>query len=142
MTTRELIHTVRVVQEFSDELEADLLEHYAIDLLDLWRERLSLRRVSVLIKGLMHKEGRSQLLAALDETTVWSTQDHLMARVSDALELSNFLFLKAHSESASNLTPPDPLPRPGAASAAPEEPAEEFASGDELARFFQEMSNM
>ncbi|MEU3351297.1 hypothetical protein [Streptomyces sp. NPDC037389] len=65
-----------------------------------------------------------------------------MARISDAMELSNYLFLKAHSENASTLDPPDPLPRPGAPPTAPEEPVEDFATGGELAQFFQEMSTM
>ncbi|MCC3773670.1 hypothetical protein K6I33_006888 [Streptomyces sp. UNOB3_S3] len=65
-----------------------------------------------------------------------------MARISDAMELSNYLFLKAHSDNASTLAPPDPLPRPGAASVAPEEPVEDFATGAELSQFFQEMSTM
>lgn len=73
---------------------------------------------------------------------MWSTQDHLLARVSDALELSNYLFLKAHSDSAADLNPPDPLPRPGVPDQAPEEPAEEFATGAELSQFLQEMSSM
>ncbi|GAA0455839.1 hypothetical protein ACFQ2B_26105 [Streptomyces stramineus] len=105
---------------------------------------MSLRRVSVLIKALLRKPGRSVLLAALDESAEWSTQDHLMARVSDALELSNYLFLKANSDAAADLSPPDPLPRPGSPTPVPvqEEPSEGFASGADLAEFFQQMSNM
>ncbi|MEU5186996.1 hypothetical protein AB0G83_07550 [Streptomyces klenkii] len=111
-----------------------------MDLLDLWRGRLSLRRVGVLVKALLRKPGRSAVLAAVDESAVWSTQDHLMARVSDALELSNYLFLKVHSDSADDLSPPDPLPRPGAPDPEPESPAD-FASGAELSQFLQEISN-
>ncbi|MBF6056172.1 hypothetical protein GO002_30550 [Streptomyces eurocidicus] len=77
----------------------------------------------------------------MDESAVWSTQDHLMARVSDALELSNYLFLKAHSDSAEDLSPPDPLPRPGTPDPGLAESAEDFASGAELSQFLQEITN-
>ncbi|MGW3232472.1 hypothetical protein [Kitasatospora sp. NPDC001095] len=123
-------------------MEADLLEFYGVDLLDLWRGRLSLRRVHVLISSLMHKPGRSVLLAELDETTQWGTAEHLMARVSDALELSNYLFIKANSESSADLPIPEPIPRPGAEALELPAPEPDFASGDQLADFFTRMSNL
>ncbi|MFF1908621.1 hypothetical protein [Kitasatospora sp. NPDC058218] len=131
-----------MVQEFPDELEADLLEHFGIDLLDLWRGRLSLRRVHVLINSLMHKPGRSALLAAMDETTQWGTAEHLLARVSDALELSNFLFIKANSEDAGDLPLPAPVPRPGNDSPELASSEPDFADGSELSDFFSRMSNL
>jgi hypothetical protein len=134
--------TVRVIKEYPEELEADLLEFFGIDLLDLWRGRLSLRRVHLLINSLMHKAGRSTLLATMDESTQWGSTEHLLARVSDALELSNYLFLRANS-SEKDIPLPEPLPRPGSDEPVKSKPAEsEFASGEELTNFFTQMNNL
>lgn len=116
------------------------MEHFGVDLLDLWRGRLSLRRLGVLIKALMAKPGRSMLLAALDESSAWSITDHLTARVSDALELSNFLFIKANSSDADDLAPPEPLKRPGHIELPEPEPV--FATGEQLSAFMANMSNL
>ncbi|WP_333745379.1 hypothetical protein [Streptomyces sp. IBSBF 2950] len=90
----------------------------------------------------MHKAGRSTLLATMDETTQWGSSEHLLARVSDALELSNFLFLKANSNDK-NIPLPEPLPRPGSPEPVKSKPAEhEFASGEELSNFFTQMNNL
>ncbi|OKH95415.1 hypothetical protein AB852_00670 [Streptomyces uncialis] len=129
------------MRQFGDELEADLLEFFGVDLLDLWRGRLSLRRVHVLVQSLVRKPGRSTLVAAMDESASWSPTDFLMARVSDALELSNFLFLKAHSSEAAEIEPPVPIPRPG--DPEPVGRAEyEFASGEELSGFFSQLGSL
>jgi hypothetical protein len=132
--------TVRVVRDFGDELEADLLEFFRVDLLDLWRGRLSLRRVSVLVRSLAHKPGRSTWLATVDESAAWSVHDYLLARVSDALGLSNFLFIKANSEDSGGLEIPQAIPRPGTAE--PEQTAPEFADGREVADWFARMNQM
>ncbi|CCB74398.1 protein of unknown function [Streptantibioticus cattleyicolor NRRL 8057 = DSM 46488] len=72
----------------------------------------------------------------MDPAAEWSTSDYLLARVSDALELNTYLYLKVHSEDGSNLTAPEPIPRPGE-----EKPTEEFeyASGEEVAHFLTHM---
>ncbi|MGW6597910.1 hypothetical protein [Streptomyces sp. NPDC055036] len=132
---------VRVVRDFPEELEADLLEFFQVDLLDLWRGRLSLRRLGVLINSLMAKTGRSTLLRAMDERSEWSESDYLLARISDALELSNFLFIKANSEDAQDLEMPDPIPRPGQPE--PQQPKpDEFSSPRELTDFFGRMNSL
>ncbi|MCZ4119037.1 hypothetical protein [Streptomyces sp. H39-S7] len=139
------METVYAIREYPDELEADLKEFFGVDLLDLWRGRLSLRSIHVYIKSLMHKPGRSVLLAVMDETTQWGTTEHLLARVSDALELSNYLFLKANMSdaAASERVPlPAPIPRPGEDETATTEPALDFASGSEVSDFFVQMSQI
>ncbi|MEU1353885.1 hypothetical protein ABZ410_08265 [Streptomyces cinnamoneus] len=88
----------------------------------------------------MGKAGRSALLAAFDESATWSVQDHLSARISDALELANFFFLKANSTESQGLTPPDPIRRPGQPE--PARPETGFASGEELSAFLAGMSNI
>ncbi|MFJ8930596.1 hypothetical protein ACIRLA_28810 [Streptomyces sp. NPDC102364] len=133
---------VRLVREFPDELEADLLEFFGVDLLDLWRGRLTLRRIGVLLGSLMKKPGRSTLLMALDERASWPEGDYMLARISDALELSNFLFLKANvSESDSrDLELPPPITRPGDPEPQPN-PQPEFSDARELSDFFGRLNS-
>ncbi|WP_251018904.1 hypothetical protein [Streptomyces sp. ISL-11] len=88
----------------------------------------------------MGKPGQSSLLAVFDKSAVWSVQDHLAARISDALELANFFFLKANSSESGDLTPPEPIRRPGQPE--PEKPAHSFASGEELSAFLADMNNL
>ncbi|MCM1967793.1 hypothetical protein [Streptomyces sp. G1] len=111
-----------------------------MDLLDLWRGRLSLRRIGVLVASLCRKPGRSTLLAAMDGSTAWDTSEHLLARISDGIELSNFLFIQANSAEETGLEPPTPLPRPGQPEPEPERV--DFASGTEVASFFTQMNNL
>lgn len=131
---------VRVIREFQDELEADLMEFFGVDLLDLWRGRLSIRRIGVLIDSLMRKQGRSTLLMAMDERASWTETDYLLARLSDAAELSNYLFLKANAESSDDLEPPTPLSRPGDPEPEPV-PQTTFATGEEVTAFFGRMNS-
>ncbi|WP_234431752.1 hypothetical protein [Streptomyces sp. NRRL S-241] len=133
---------VRVIQDYQDELEADLLEFFQVDLLDLWRGRLSLRRVGVLINSLMKKPGRSTLLEAMDERTRWGESDYLLARISDALELSNYLFFKANAEDSDDLEQPDPIPRPGEPEPEPEPEETQFSSATELSTFLGQMNSL
>lgn len=120
-----------------------MLEFFGVDLLDLWRGRLSLRRIWVLIRSLMNKPGRSTLLMAMDERARWPESNYMLARVSDALELSNFLFLKANvaESEAKNLELPPPITRPGEPEPQPErEP--EFSDAQELTAFFGRLNSL
>lgn len=117
------------------------MEFFHTDLLDLWRGRLSLRRVGVLIDALMRKPGRSALLMAMDERASWSESDYLLARLSDAAELSNFLFIKANAEETEDLELPTPLTRPGDPDPQPiSQP--DFSSGAEVSAFFGRMNSL
>ncbi|MFI5877532.1 hypothetical protein ACIBAH_34885 [Streptomyces sp. NPDC051445] len=132
-----------MIREFHDELEADLLEFFNVDLLDVWRGRLSIRRIGVLIDSLMRKPGKSTLLMAMDERAAWSESDYLLARVSDALELSNFLFLKANASESDDLEFPAPVTRPGDPEPSQQPaPQPEFASGQEVVDFFGRMNSL
>ncbi|WP_240679035.1 MULTISPECIES: hypothetical protein [unclassified Streptomyces] len=129
------------MQEYPDELEADLLEFFQVDILDFWRGRLSLRRIGVLIKSLLRKPGRSLLLQALDEKAEWDEPTYLLARSSDALELTNHLLLKAHFDPAQtkDLALPPKIPRPGEDEPAPEV---EMSSPQEVMSLFQAMNSL
>ncbi|MFE2075192.1 hypothetical protein [Streptomyces misionensis] len=89
----------------------------------------------------MTKPGRSALLMAMDERASWSETDYLLARMSDALELSNFLFIKAHAEDTDGLDLPTPVTRPGQPEPQPE-PQQHFASGQEVVDFFGRMNSL
>lgn len=132
---------VYALQEHPEELESDLLEFFGVDLCDLWRGRLSLRRIAVLVRSLARRHGRSSLAAVMDEAAEWDTSDYLLARISDALEMSNYLFMKANASDSSNLPLPEPLPRPGH-EYEEQGPAYEHASGEEVSNFFTQMSSL
>lgn len=121
-----------------------MLEFFGLDLMDLWRGRLSFRRIGVCIKSLMRKAGRSVLIQSLDESASWTIQEHLLARVIDAQEASNYYFLMANSseESQGDIPTPEPVRRPGDPDPEEMEPEYEFASGAEVANFFNKMSNL
>lgn len=118
-----------------------MLQHFGVDLLDLWRGRLSLRRVSVLIGSLLRQTGRSVLAAAVDDAAAWSESEYLLARISDALELSNYLFYQANSgEGAEEYPQPIPLRRPGEEEPEPESATHTYASTEEVVDFFKRMT--
>src|SRR5690606_13752247 len=91
------------------------------------------------VKSLMKKPGRSTLLMALDESTEWTPEMYVAARISDAQELSNYLFIQANSaEDAEDIPMPEPIPRPGQPAAEDEKPKpEDFATGQEVVEWAQ-----
>lgn len=107
-----------------------------MDLLDLYRGKLSLRRANVLIKRLLRMPGRSALLSAIDERADWDTRDYLTANLVDELALANWLFIKANFKKAP--PEPKPTPRPGVhqneKKTAPQ--GQDFASPQEVADIF------
>lgn len=124
--------------EHSDTLEADLFEHFGIDILDYYRGILSLRRIWVLIKRLCNMPGRSAVAAAVDTQSEWGTPDYLLAEIIDRLELNNWLLVEINSEK-NDIPPPEPIPRPGVsveAKAEENRPRREFASPTEVAALF------
>ncbi|MEF3112420.1 hypothetical protein [Streptomyces chrestomyceticus] len=129
------------MRDYSDELEADLLEFFGIDLLDLWRGELSLRRLHVLISSLLSRQGSGALVRAVDESAMWSHESYLLARISDALEASNYLFIQANStEEDFGVDPPQPVWRPGAEVVEPEPEKPAMASPAELSEWFGAMN--
>jgi hypothetical protein len=121
-----------------------LHEFFHLDLNDFTRGRFPLQKLVALVKSLMRKPGRSTLLMALDPTTEWTPEMYVSARSSDALELGNYLFLQANSAEDADIPMPEPIPRPGAPEAPAEEKPkpEEFATGQEVAQFFNRMNNL
>lgn len=67
----------RLLDEYGDEIEADLLRVYQIDLLDFYRGALSVRRLGLLIR---HLPADSALVLAMNGgRPQWSLGDHLTA---------------------------------------------------------------
>lgn len=130
------------MQEFREELLADLHEFFHLDLLDFNRGRLPLYTIYACVRSLLKKPGQSTLLMALDESTKWNQETYLLARLSDGMELSNYLFLQANSAKDADIPMPEPLERPGQPRDEKPEPEEEFASGQELASWFNQMNNL
>ncbi|MGI5481262.1 hypothetical protein [Streptomyces lavendofoliae] len=135
-----------LVEEHAEALEADLLRHYGVDLLDWHRGRLSSRRLAVLVR---HMPRDSVLARALHgEAAEWTVGDYLLASAVDHLAEANWMFATVNQdEEAEALEYPVPVPRPGGApedgSAQPgEQPSEDAERRDtrpgpsELLHFF------
>ncbi|MGP2441694.1 hypothetical protein [Streptomyces sp. JW3] len=82
-----------------------------MDLLDWHRERLSSRRLAVLIKHLPRDSAVNRDLHG--EAADWSVTDHLLAAAVDHLAAANWMFASVNSEEGDQPEPPAPVPRPG-----------------------------
>ncbi|MEU8889209.1 hypothetical protein [Streptomyces sp. NPDC048442] len=100
------------VDEHAEALEADLLRHYGLDLLDWHRGGLSSRRLAVLVKHLPRDSAVARELHG--EAAEWEVTDHLLASVVDQLAESNWMFATVNQdEDAERLEFPEPVVRPG-----------------------------
>lgn len=66
-----------MLDEYGDEIEADLLREYNVDVLDFYRGKLSPRRLGVLVRELSADSSLSR--AQNDGQPPWSMRDHLLA---------------------------------------------------------------
>ena len=97
--------------------EADLQRYYGLDLVDVFRGTLTLRKVSVLVAGLpsdsLTMSAMAPALANLPEPDgtprQWSTEAHLLASVVDAVTQLTVAYVGAHSKSTPKW---EPMPRP------------------------------
>jgi hypothetical protein len=124
---------------------ADLREFFHVNLNDFEHGRFPVRDLVAFVKSLMRKPGRSTLLMAIDETAVWTPEMYVMARISDAAELNNYLFIQANqAEDAEPIEVPQPIQRPGEPDVPVQEKPkpEEFASGQEVAAWFGKMNSL
>lgn len=134
----------QVLIRHSDELEADLLMHFGVDLVDFWGGKLSLRRVGVLIRRLLAMHGRSAVSEAyLGEQAAWSNEAYIMADIRDSIEAGNYLFLSAHKSDGYRMPDFKPYPRPGLDSSLlvykSDEPEADWASPQEISQLFKRM---
>ncbi|WP_406131903.1 hypothetical protein [Streptomyces sp. NBC_00989] len=81
-----------------------------MDLLDWHRDRLSARRLTVLVRQLPHDSALNRELHG--EAADWSVTDHLLAAAVDHLAAANWMFASVNSEEGDQPDPPAPVPRP------------------------------
>lgn len=78
---------------------------YGVDLLDLWRGKLSLRKVRIYLDGLPRNCALSRAVDA--NATAWSLTDHLLAELLHSSRTANW-------QRSDGKTPPPPrIARPG-----------------------------
>lgn len=115
-------------------VEADLHRYYRIDLLDLYRGKLSVRKLLSLIWGLPH--GSALHIALHGDEARWTPGDYLLASAVDLLQVSNWLFVQANSKKGVRTPFPEPVKRPGKkTSAKPDQEPKRFASAQEVRSF-------
>jgi hypothetical protein len=133
------------MRDHPQQLEADLLQFFGVDLLDLWRRKLSIRRLCVLVMRLLAMPGQSSLAEAKwGDQARWGYREHLLADIVDRLNVANWLTTEVNKASGSSNPFPEPHPRPGAQQAQPERKqgsSSDFASPHEVAQFFGRLAS-
>lgn len=89
-------------------LEYDLQAHCHIDLLDLYRGKLSVRKLVYMLRHLPTDSALGARGLAGDDR--WGMGDHLTAIVADYLHVLDYHFLQVNG--AKNIKKPEMLPRP------------------------------
>jgi hypothetical protein len=107
-------------------VEADLLRYFSIDLMDLWRGRLSFRRLALLIRHLpseswtqtaLRDAAEGELAEPADNELAsftgqpWALANYQLASLKD--EIAHLRFVVARSAGNDKYPPPTPTPRPG-----------------------------
>ena len=108
-----------MLRDCADEVEADLARFYRIDLRDLWRGDLTLRRLGVLVAALPPESATMSTLAPQMTAEVssdvvprqWSLDQQLLANVFDAVVVLTWTLRQVNTRD--RLPPPDLMPRPG-----------------------------
>jgi hypothetical protein len=96
-----------VLSEHWECLETDFAQTYQIDLSDIFRQQLSLRRAWVLFKGLGLN---SRFARAVGISTTWTASDYLLAIIADRVAENTWAY--AQSLSKNPIKRPVPLDRP------------------------------
>ncbi|MET8382497.1 hypothetical protein ABZV14_05780 [Streptosporangium canum] len=113
-------------------------------MLDLWRRKLSFRRLSFLARQLLSMPGESALSKAkFGESASWSDTQYMLAELNDRLAYNSWVFIEANKAEGADNPYPDPFPRPGRTrKEVSEEPQEqEFASPHEVVAFFARLQS-
>lgn len=119
-----------LIEEHAEEIEADLLSRYGIDIYAYHRGEISTRRMLNLIRRLPPD---SELGKAINGPSAdWSREEHLLALLADRVSELTWVFICANSEEGEAPERPKPIPRPGIES----EELADASSPAELASFF------
>lgn len=119
----EIAGLAAFLEEHCEAVEADLQRWYGIDLRDLWRGRMSYRRLWVLLNRLPQESWTQTILRdrtpddalvapARDEQRFgpWALDNYQLASVLDAIRHLEFTLARVNGN---EWPPPDPTPRPG-----------------------------
>lgn len=97
-------------------MEADLRREYGEDLCDLWRGKLTLRKLRVYLDGLPITSATTRAMAGMDPThplAQWSLTDVLVARLVDEVAAHRWQWETAHSKPGRRRKPPESvMPEP------------------------------
>jgi hypothetical protein len=129
----KLVWLARTLGEHFSAVESDLQRHYGVDLLDLYRGKLSIRKLLSLLSGL--PRGSALHIATEGESATWGTNDYLMANAVDHLAAANWLFVQANSKKGAKNPRPDPVQRPGSKKNDDTADDRRFASAQEVRAF-------
>lgn len=91
-------------------MEADLLRYFHVDLLGLGGKRLSWRRLGALGRQMPPGAG---IVAATNPQAAWSTTEHLLATIVDAIIQGNWERVALQVKPKDRPPTPAPIDRPG-----------------------------
>ncbi len=108
-----ILGLARLLREHGEAIEADLARFYGVDLRDLWRGRLTWRRLLALIRGLPADSALARAQAGPD--AAWGLTEHLLARLVDEIAWLTWLTANRDLKPGKRSRMPEPVPRPGVA---------------------------
>jgi len=102
-----------LINQFGEELDADFLRYYHLDLTDVLvpGTRLTPRRALGLIRNLPHGSAFVAAQQGGAQFAGWAVNEYLLAGLIDAVQHNTHAFVSAHSERRPK--PPEPAYRPG-----------------------------
>lgn len=104
---------MELLRDHGNAVEADLQQHYGIELTDLWRGRLTLRRLRVLVDHLPSDSATARSIAGFrpsDALAGWGLTQLLIARLWDELAAYRWQWEAVHSKKGRPQRPaPEPL---------------------------------
>ncbi|WP_326792045.1 hypothetical protein OHA79_09595 [Streptomyces sp. NBC_00841] len=99
-----------LIREHGEAIEADL-GFRGYDLLDMWRGKLSPRKVNVLVRGL--PPDSATRMAMNGGEPLWGRADHILADLVDATNSNTWVVANREASKKERSPFPDPYPRPG-----------------------------
>lgn len=100
------------MNEHGDEIMADFLSEYGIDILDLFRGRLSPRRALALVEQLPLTSRFATAQRGGVQHYGWDRQTYLLADIFDAIASLMYVTVAVNSKDPKKLNAPDRYPRP------------------------------
>lgn len=102
----------RLIDEYGDVIAADLMEHYQVDLRDIFRPeaRLTPRFLFVLLKGLPMGSRFNSEKRGGQQFAGWDESRYIQVALVNAVRALQYTYVQAHSKK--KIQPPDPFPVP------------------------------